>query len=130
MSADCPGAGPSANLVDNALSLFQPPVLLCGLLPWQKDGFELQIWDRGPGHRPRPAFQALMPFQRLGRWPWRPWSLVDWVWRSPNGWPAPHGGELKLGRRCVAWGGEQGFWRQPSTGPLDRAAAGSKAPGG
>ncbi|MCT0198717.1 histidine kinase [Synechococcus sp. CS-1325] len=53
-----------ANLIDNALSYGQPPVLL-RLLPWQDDGFELQIWDRGEGIAEGQRSEALMPFQRL-----------------------------------------------------------------
>ena len=52
------------NLIDNALSYGQPPVLL-RLLPWKCNGFELQIWDRGTGIAEEHRSEALMPFQRL-----------------------------------------------------------------
>jgi two-component system osmolarity sensor histidine kinase EnvZ len=52
------------NLIDNALSYGQPPVLL-RLLPWQGDGFELQVWDRGAGIAEEQHSEAMMPFQRL-----------------------------------------------------------------
>jgi len=93
-----------ANLVDNALSYGQPPVLL-RLLPWQKDGFELQIWDRGPGIAEDQRSQALMPFQRLD------------VARGGHGHcglglaiaqrvARAHGGELKLGFGALPGGPE------------------------
>lgn len=53
-----------ANLIDNALSYGQPPVRLV-LRAWQKDGFELQVWDQGQGIAEEQRTQALMPFQRL-----------------------------------------------------------------
>ncbi len=88
-----------ANLVDNALSYGEPPVRLL-LRPWDVDGFELQVWDRGPGIAADRRSQALMPFQRLdearsghghcglGL------AIAQRVARS-------HGGEVRLGAAAV-----------------------------
>jgi len=43
-----PWAGPSANLVDNALSLW-PTACTPAPAPWQKDGFEFADLGQGPG---------------------------------------------------------------------------------
>jgi two-component system osmolarity sensor histidine kinase EnvZ len=94
------------NLIDNALSYGQPPVLL-RLLAWQADGFELQIWDQGAGIVEEQRSEALMPFQRLdaargghghcglGL------AIAQRVARA-------HGGDLRLGSPPSA-GGPSGF---------------------
>ncbi|MFM1811879.1 MAG: hypothetical protein RLZZ336_817 [Cyanobacteriota bacterium] len=55
-----------ANLLDNALSHGQPPLLL-RLLPWGRgdQGFAIEVWDGGAGIAEADWQAALQPFQRL-----------------------------------------------------------------
>lgn len=55
-----------ANLLDNALSHGQPPLLL-RLLPWGpgEAGFAIEVWDGGQGIAAADWPSALQPFQRL-----------------------------------------------------------------
>lgn len=55
-----------ANLLDNALSHGQPPLLL-RLLPWGHgdQGFAIEVWDGGAGIAAADWRVALQPFQRL-----------------------------------------------------------------
>jgi two-component system osmolarity sensor histidine kinase EnvZ len=52
-----------ANLIDNALSYGQPPVLI--RLREEGDGLQLMVLDRGAGIPADQRDQALLPFQRL-----------------------------------------------------------------
>jgi two-component system, OmpR family, osmolarity sensor histidine kinase EnvZ len=56
----------AANLLDNAYSYGQGPVLL-RLLPWGSlgQGFAIEVWDGGDGIDPAAWPRALEPFQRL-----------------------------------------------------------------
>ena len=74
-----------ANLVDNALSYGEPPVVV--RLQREGDWLLIAIEDQGQGIAPGLRDQALMPFQRLDAS--RGAATAASAWRSPRGWWKP-----------------------------------------